>query len=68
MLAIADRWFDQRAATTHVFRGAFMLVSPTFSRDNARTAWQAAERSGAQLGDLPQILDDLEALEIADPQ
>ena len=66
VIAIADRWFDERAATTQVFRGAFMLVTPTFSRDDVREAWQAAARSVAQLGDLIEILDDLEAMNTAD--
>ncbi len=62
VMAIADRWFDQRAATTHVFRGAFMLVTPDFTHDQVRQEWEQAERAGATLGDLAQILDDLNSV------
>jgi hypothetical protein len=65
MMLIADRWFNQRAATTQIFRGAFMLVTPPFTADDVRTIWQSAERSGAPLGDLLEILPDLEALQLA---
>ncbi len=62
VMMIADRWFDQRAATTRAFRGAFMLITGAFTAEEVRQEWRQAERDGARLDDLVQVLDDLEAV------
>jgi hypothetical protein len=57
-VAIADRWFDQKASSTKVFKGAFMAVTPGYSQQQVRQLWRRAEREGADLGDLMKVLDD----------
>jgi len=58
-MKLADTWFDQDAASTKVFRGAMMAVTPDFEPDDARALWNEAEASGEiNLGDLAQVLDD----------
>ena len=57
-MALADRWFDQNASSTKVFKGAFMAVTPGYSEQQVRQLWQQAEREGTDLGDLTQVLDD----------
>ncbi len=55
---LADSWFDKNAASTKVFRGAMMAVSSEYSEEEAKKVWQEAERDGADLADLPLVLDD----------
>ena len=62
-MAIADRWFDQKAASTKVFKGAFMAVNSRFSDDDVRAIWSKAAAEGADLGDLMLVLDDRKALQ-----
>ena len=62
-MAVADRWFDQQAASTKVFKGAFMAVTPRFSDEDVRTIWSKAAAEGADLGDLMLVLDDRKALQ-----
>ena len=62
-MAIADRWFDQKAASTKVFKGAFMVVNPRFSDDDVRAIWSKAAAEGVDLGDLMLVLDDRKALQ-----
>ncbi len=62
VMAIADRWFDQNASSTKVFKGAFMAVTPGFSQQEVRQLWQRAQQEGADLGDLMLVLNDLEAM------
>ena len=62
-MAIADRWFDQKAASTKVFKGAFMAVNSRFSDDDVRAIWSKAAAEGVDLGDLMLVLDDRKALQ-----
>ena len=58
-MAIADRWFDQGAASTRVIRGALYAVDRQGEKkDEARRLWQEAELGGVQVGDLMKVLDD----------
>ena len=57
-IALAERWFDEGAATTKVFRGAMMAVTPGFDPNQARELWRQAVSEGAQISDLEQVLDD----------
>ena len=58
-MKLADTWFDEDAASTKVFRGAMMAVTPEFDSEDARALWREAEASGEiNLGDLEQVLDD----------
>lgn len=58
VLAIADRWLDAQASSSPVFRGAFLAVTPRFTRSQVLDAWREAQSRGAPLGDLPAILDE----------
>jgi hypothetical protein len=58
VVAIADLWFDQNAASTNVFKGAFHAVGPDANPAEARRFWDEAKRAGADLADLPLVLDD----------
>ena len=58
ILAIADRRFDHKAASSSVFRGAFMAVEPAFGKDRARQLWRSASEAGVDIGDLELVLDD----------
>ena len=58
LVAIADRWFDQGAASTRVFKGAYMAVSAEYSDDDARRMWDQARREGVDLSDLMLVLED----------
>jgi hypothetical protein len=57
-LAVADRWLNDQAASSQVFRGAFLAVTPQFTRDDAEAAWRDAQRRGAPLDDLLLILQE----------
>ena len=57
-LAIADRRFNQEAASSLVFKGAFMAVEPRLGREKARQLWRSAVAAGVDIGDLEQVLDD----------
>lgn len=57
-LAIADGWFKGNAASTKVFRGAMMAVTPGFEPDEVRELWRQASEEGVDIGDLEQVLDD----------
>jgi len=55
----ADRWLDSSAATTKVFRGAMMAVSPEFEKEEIRQLWRRAQQSrDVHLGDLELVLED----------
>jgi len=58
VMAIADRWFDQRVASTKVFKGAYMAVDPQGSRSAAQRLWEEARLGGADVTDLMQVLSD----------
>ncbi len=58
VLAIADRRFAAEAASSSVFRGAFMAVEPRFGKERARQLWQSASAAGIDIGDLELVLDD----------
>ena len=56
---LADRWFEANAASTKIFRGAMMAVTPGFDKSEARQLWRAARLSGnVDIGDLELVLDD----------
>ena len=57
-VALADSWFDERAPSTKVFRGAMMAVTPEFGVEQAREMWRDARLGGAELNDLELVLDD----------
>ena len=57
-IALAERWFDEGAASTKVFRGAMMAVTPGFDPNQARELWRQAVSEGAEINDLEQVLDD----------
>lgn len=55
----ADRWFDSSAASTKVFRGAMMAVSPGFEKGEVLQLWRHAQQTGGvDLGDLELVLED----------
>lgn len=56
--AMANRAFNQNAASTKVFLGAKLAVSPDPSTAAVRKLWEQAKREGASLGDLEAVLDD----------
>lgn len=58
VLAIADRRFAAEAASSSVFRGAFMAVEPKFGKERARQLWRSASAAGVDIGDLEMVLDD----------
>jgi hypothetical protein len=58
VVAIADRRFDQSAATTKVFKGAYMAVEPAFGKESALTLWREAADVGVEINDLPLVLTD----------
>ena len=56
---LADSWFDANAASTNVFRGAMLAVTPGYSAESAREIWRSVDSSGeVSLGDLELVLDD----------
>jgi len=58
VLVIADHWFDQTAATTNVFKGAYLAVHPGGKIEEARRLWRQAQLRGADIGSLMPVLDD----------
>ena len=65
--ALADRWFDQQAASTKVFKGAYMAVTPRFEVAAVKKMWSDAASEGAELADLMKVLDDRESLGVQTP-
>ena len=57
-IALADRWFDQNAASSSVFRGAMMAVSSDYSKEEVRQLWRQAKQQGAEIDDLEKVLED----------
>lgn len=43
---LAERWFDSNAASTNVFRGAMMSVTPGYEFAEASRQWKVAEAAG----------------------
>lgn len=50
-VALADRWFDRKAASSKIFRGAMMAVSDEYSADQVRQTWRQARADGAKIDD-----------------
>lgn len=57
-ISLADSWFDDTAASSKVFRGAMMAVTPEFGADEARELWRQARNAGADINDIEKVLDD----------
>ena len=66
-LALADRWFNQRAVSTKVFKGAYMAVTPRYEVATVKQMWSDAASEGVDLGDLMEVLDDRELLGVQTP-
>lgn len=61
--AVAAAWFDSRDATNLLLRGAFEASQQPLTdelRDQARSLWQQARASGADVDDLLKILEEEE--------
>jgi hypothetical protein len=58
VMAVADQWFDQTKTSTRVFKGAYYATGPNADPAQARQLWEAARRAGADIHDLPAVLDD----------
>lgn len=56
--AIAASWLDPQRPDNLVLEAAFEALETDFASPRAAELWQAAERAGAQVGDLPQVLTD----------
>jgi len=57
-MGLADRWLDQNSEVTPLVRGAFLAVAKQGDPKRAREQWRQAAAKGAEVGDLPQVLDD----------
>jgi hypothetical protein len=55
---LASSWFDNNAASTKVFTGAFLFVEPNGDRAEVRQLWQAAKQEGVNVDLLLQLLED----------
>ena len=56
--ALAARWLDEKAASSKVILGAFLVVDPKSTPALARREWQAAQAAGFELGDMMKVIDD----------
>ncbi|MFO0911923.1 MAG: hypothetical protein U0795_03120 [Pirellulales bacterium] len=56
--AIAASWLDPQRPDNLVLEAAFEALETDFASPRAAELWKAAERAGAQVGDLPQVLTD----------
>lgn len=54
---LAERWFDENAASTKIFLGSFMLVDPAGDKEKVRQLWQEAASSGIMIDELLPLLD-----------
>lgn len=55
---LASTWFDNNAASTKVFTGAFLFVEPNGDPAEVRQLWTSAKQEGVNVDPLLKLLED----------